>query len=260
VTAGRAAPGAVERDPGRVEAMFSAIARRYDLVNRLMTMGLDRRWRRLAAAEAHPQPGERVLDVCCGTGDLALALAQRCPSCAVVGLDFSEAMLDLARRKTAARAPGTGNVSYVRGDVLGMPFADDTFAAVTVAFGVRNVPDVRAAFAEMARVTRREGRVVCLEATRPRGRLGRRVHALWLGTIVPRLGRVVSGNAAAYSYLPASTRDFPDADGLGAVMAAAGLCRVRYRRFVFGIVALHVGEAAGSEASAGRDDTEGQAR
>ena len=149
MTAGRAAPGAVERDPGRVEAMFSAIARRYDLVNRLMTMGLDLHWRRLAAAEAHPQPGERVLDVCCGTGDLTLALAKRCPSCGVVGLDFSETMLGLARRKTAARTTGAGNVSYVRGDVLDMPFADDTFAAVTVAFGVRNVPDVRAAFAEM---------------------------------------------------------------------------------------------------------------
>ncbi len=260
MTAGRAAPGAVERDPGRVEAMFSAIARRYDLVNRLMTMGLDLHWRRLAAAEAHPQPGERVLDVCCGTGDLTLALAKRCPSCGVVGLDFSETMLGLARRKTAARTTGAGNVSYVRGDVLDMPFADDTFAAVTVAFGVRNVPDVRAAFAEMARVTRSGGHVVCLEATRPRGPLGRRVHALWLGTIVPRLGRVVSGDGAAYSYLPASTRDFPDVDGLGAVMAAAGLRRVRYRGFVFGIVALHVGEVSGSEAPAERDDTEGQAQ
>ena len=169
-------------------------------------------------------------------------------------------MLDLARYKTAARASGAGKVTYVRGDVLGLPFADDTFAAVTVAFGVRNVPDVPAAFAEMARVTNPGGRVVCLEATRPRGPLGRRVHALWMGKIVPRLGGVVSGNGAAYSYLPASTRDFPDADGLVDVMAAAGLRRVRYRRFVFGIVALHVGEAAGSEASAGRDDTEGQAR
>ena len=186
MTAGRAAPGAVERDPGRVQAMFNAIARRYDLLNRLMTLGLDRRWRRLAAAEAQPQPGERVLDVCCGTGDLALALARQCPSCEVVGLDFSDAMLDRARQKTAARTPGAGNVSYVRGDLLHLPFADDMFVAATVAFGVRNVPDVRAAFAEMARVTRPGGRVVCLEATRPRGALARRFHALWLGTIVPR--------------------------------------------------------------------------
>ena len=137
-----------------------------------MTVGLDRRWRRLAAAEARPPPGERVLDVCCGTGDLALALAEQCPSCEVVGLDFSEAMLDRARQKTAARASGAGNVSYVRGDLLHLPFADDAFAAATVAFGVRNVPDVRAAFAEMARVTRPGGRVVCLEATRPQGAVG----------------------------------------------------------------------------------------
>jgi demethylmenaquinone methyltransferase/2-methoxy-6-polyprenyl-1,4-benzoquinol methylase len=240
--------------------MFSAIARRYDLVNRLMTLGLDRRWRRLAAAEAHPLPGERVLDVCCGTGDLALALAKRCPSCEVVGLDFSEAMLDRARQKTAARTSGAGNISYVRADLLHMPFADDSFAAATVAFGVRNVPDVRAAFAEMARVTRPGGRVVCLEATRPQGSLARRFHALWLGKVVPRLGRIVSGDGAAYVYLPASIRDFPDADGLGAVMASAGLRRLRCRRFAFGIIALHVGEVTGGGAPAGRGAAEEQAR
>jgi len=260
VTAGRAAPGAVERDPGRVQAMFTAIARRYDLINRLMTMGLDRRWRRLAAAEAQPLPGERVLDVCCGTGDLALALAKQCPSCEVVGLDFSEAMLGRARQKTAARTSGAGNISFVCGDLLHLPFADDTFAVATVAFGVRNVPDVQAAFVEMARVTRPGGRVVCLEATRPQSSLARRFHALWLGTIVPRLGRIVSGDGAAYVYLPASIRDFPDADGLGAVMASAGLRRVRCRRFAFGIIALHVGEVTGGGAPTGRAAAEEQAR
>ncbi len=183
--------------------------------------------------------------MCCGTGDLALALAAMWPGCRVTGLDFTEAMLVRAREKLASRAGGAqlAPVDFVRGDALAMPFPDSTFAAVTVSFGVRNVPDVPGVFTEMARVTRPGGRVVSLELTQTPQGLGRRFHDLWSGRIVPLLGRVVAGDARAYSYLPASVAAFPNADELSGIMASAGLNEVRYRRYGFGAVALHVGEA-----------------
>jgi demethylmenaquinone methyltransferase/2-methoxy-6-polyprenyl-1,4-benzoquinol methylase len=235
------AAGEVERDPQQIEAMFSRIARRYDLMNLLMTAGLDRRWRRRAAAAAELPSGERALDACCGTGDLALELARRYPRNRVTGLDFSEAMLVCARAK-AARAGLPLPVDFVAGDLLALPFADDSFAAVTVAYGVRNVPDLSRAFAEMARVTRPGGRVVCLEITPPPGGFGRRFHRLWFDRAVPALGRLVAGDGSAYTYLPASVRSFPSADELAVIMRRAGLRAVRYDRFGMGIIALHVGE------------------
>jgi len=244
----------VDRDPGRIATMFARIAPRYDLMNRLMTAGLDGRWRRLAAAQAVLAPGDRVLDVCCGTGDLSFALADRWPGCNVTGLDFTEEMLVRARQKAAARdgsgagagvrgGAGARQPRFVRGDVLALPFGDGEFAAVTVGWGVRNVPDLPQALCEMARVTRPGGRVVCLDSTRPPEGLGRRFHQVWFDRVVPALGRVVAGEGSAYAYLPASVHDFPAAEGLGALMARAGLVRVRYRRFGFGAVALHVAEA-----------------
>jgi demethylmenaquinone methyltransferase/2-methoxy-6-polyprenyl-1,4-benzoquinol methylase len=226
--------------------MFGGIAARYDLMNRLMTGGLDRRWRREAARQAALTPGDEALDVCCGTGDLAFALQDACPGCRVTGLDFTEAMLVQARRKGAARErrPGAGAVDFVAGDVLQLPFADGRFAAVTVGWGVRNVPDIAGAFAEMARVTRPGGRVVCLELTPAAGRT-RLLRGVWAGRIVPLLGRLVTGDPAAYSYLPASVAGFPPADELAAIMHRAGLEDVRYRFFGFGAIALHVGVRAG---------------
>jgi demethylmenaquinone methyltransferase / 2-methoxy-6-polyprenyl-1,4-benzoquinol methylase len=259
----------VDRDPRRIEAMFGAIVPRYDLMNRLMTAGLDGRWRRMAAAEAGLTRGDRALDVCCGTGDLTFALADACPACEVTGLDFTEAMLERAREKARWRrwkaAKGRWQAArrrrrvtageaaemaegkpkppdFIRGDVLALPFGDGEFAAVTVGWGVRNLPDLDRALHEMARVTRAGGRVVILESTRPPAGLGRRFHAIWFERVVPLLGRLVAGAGSAYEYLPASVRDFPDADGLAARMAAAGLVGVRYRRLGFGAVALHVGE------------------
>ncbi len=225
--------------------MFGGIVRRYDLMNRLMTVGMDRRWRREAAALAALRPGDKALDVCCGTGDLAFTLATVCPSCEVTGLDFTEEMLERARHKDSVRRRRDESlpVTFVRGDALAVPFADDTFAAVTVGFGVRNVPDVPRFFAEAARVVRPGGRVVCLELTQAPDGLGRRFHDIWSGRIVPLLGRIVAGDARAYSYLPASVAAFPRADELAAIMSGAGLVNVRYRRFGLGAVALHVGEA-----------------
>ncbi len=245
---GRALP--VDRDPRRIAAMFGGIAPRYDLMNRLMTGGRDGHWRRIAARAAAPAPGDRVLDACCGTGDLSFALAEECPGCEVVGLDFTEAMLERARAKAAARQRrGLRAPAFVRGDLLDLPFADGEFAAVTVGWGVRNVPDVPRAFAEMRRVTRPGGRVACLESTQAPRAAGRHFQRAWMGRVVPLLGRVVTGDAAAYAYLPASVEAFPRADALAALMSAAGLTRVRYRRFGFGAVAIHVGEVPAAPAA-----------
>ncbi len=234
------------REPPRIAAMFGAIAPRYDLMNRLMTAGLDLRWRRAAAAEAGLVPGYRVLDACCGTGDLAFALAEACPACEVVGLDFTDAMVARAREKAAARRRrGLRAAEFVSGDLLDLPFADDRYDAATVGWGVRNVPDVPGAFAQLARVVRPGGRVVCLESTQPPDGWGTWAQRLWMGRVVPLLGRLVTGDASAYAYLPDSVATFPRAAELAAIMHAAGLRHVRYRRFGLGSVALHVGEVAG---------------
>jgi demethylmenaquinone methyltransferase/2-methoxy-6-polyprenyl-1,4-benzoquinol methylase len=234
----------IDRDPSRIEAMFGDIAARYDLMNRLMTVGLDGRWRRLAAAEGRLTLGDEGLDACCGTGDLSFSLADTCPACAVIGLDFTPEMLVHAREKAAARESHGLPVprEFVAGDLLELPFEDERFAAVTVGWGVRNVPDVPRAFREMARVTRPGGRVVCLESTQAPDGLGKRFHDVWMGRVVPLLGRLVTGDPSAYAYLPASVAAFPRADELAAIMVGAGLTHVRYRRLGLGAVALHVGE------------------
>jgi demethylmenaquinone methyltransferase / 2-methoxy-6-polyprenyl-1,4-benzoquinol methylase len=214
-----------------VRAMFDRIAPVYDAMNRVMTMGLDRRWRRLTA-EAVVRPGDRVLDACCGTGDLALA-ALRAGGAQVTGLDFSERMLERARRKSDA-------VEWVQGDMLALPFADGAFDAVTVGFGVRNVEDLEAGLRELGRVLRPGGRVGVLEITRPRGLL-RPFFGLWLDVLVPLAGKVLPGGRA-YTYLPASVRRFPGPEDLAAVMERAGFAAVRYRLLAGGVVAVHTGE------------------
>jgi demethylmenaquinone methyltransferase / 2-methoxy-6-polyprenyl-1,4-benzoquinol methylase len=250
-TAGRALP--IDRDPRLISAMFAGIVARYDLMNALMTAGLDRRWRRIAGHQAGLTAGDRALDVCCGTGDLAFTLAEVCPACDVVGLDLTPEMLTRAREKASARRRrGRPTPSaFVEGDVLDLPFVDDEFAAVTAGWGVRNVPDVGRAFAEMARVTRPGGRVVCLESTRASSRVGTWVQDLWMGRAVPLLGRLVSRDASAYAYLPASVEAFPRVGELAAIMAGAGLERVRFRRLGLEAVAIHVGEVARERRPAG---------
>jgi demethylmenaquinone methyltransferase/2-methoxy-6-polyprenyl-1,4-benzoquinol methylase len=219
--------------------MFDRIAPRYDLLNRAMTAGLDGRWRQAAAAAADVAAGDRALDVCTGTGDLALALADRVTTSGeVVGVDFAERMLERARQKAEGR-PG---VRFEAADALALPFGDDAFDAAAVAFGIRNVDDLDRGIAEMARVVRPGGRVVILEITTP-ARM-RRFYELWFDRVVPRLGRMLGRDGAAYAYLPASVRRFPAPPELAARMAAAGLHDVRWRPLAFGIVAIHHGRVA----------------
>jgi demethylmenaquinone methyltransferase / 2-methoxy-6-polyprenyl-1,4-benzoquinol methylase len=214
--------------PAAVEAMFDRISPVYDPMNRLMTAGLDRRWRRLTV-RATVRPGDRVLDACCGTGDLALE-AQRAGG-RVTGLDFSERMLERARRKSTA-------VEWMRGDMLALPFSNGSFDVVTVGFGIRNVEDLEAGLRELARVLRRGGRLGCLEITRPRGAL-RPFFAVWFDGLVPLAGKVLPGGAA-YSYLPASVRRFPGPQDLGEAMRRAGFEEIGWCLLGGGIVALHV--------------------
>jgi demethylmenaquinone methyltransferase / 2-methoxy-6-polyprenyl-1,4-benzoquinol methylase len=217
--------------PDAVRRMFDRIAPVYDAMNRTMTAGLDRRWRRLTA-EAVVRPGDRVLDACCGTGDLAIA--GRGAGGTVTGLDFSDRMLERARRKAPA-------LEWVRGDLLALPFEDGSFDAATVGFGVRNVEDLDRALRELRRVLRPGGRLGILEITRPRGPLAL-FYRFWFDGVVPLLGKLLPGGSA-YTYLPASVRRFPGPEELAGLMRAAGFADVRYRLLAGGIVALHAGAA-----------------
>ena len=215
-----------------VRSMFDGIARVYDPMNRILTAGLDGRWRR-RTAEAVVRPGDRVLDACCGTGDLALADERAGGT--VTGLDFSEPMLERARRKSAS-------IEWVQGDALALPFPNASFDAATVGFGVRNVADLERGLAELRRVLGPGGRVGVLDVTTPRGVL-RPFYSVWFDRVVPLLGKLVPGGRA-YTYLPASVRRFPGAEELAGLIRAAGFERVGYRLFAGGIVALHTGVAA----------------
>jgi demethylmenaquinone methyltransferase/2-methoxy-6-polyprenyl-1,4-benzoquinol methylase len=209
--------------------MFDRIAPVYDVMNHVMTAGLDRRWRKLAVQEV-VWPGDRVLDACCGTGDLAVEAERR--GARVVGLDFSERMLERARKKSGA-------IEWVQGDALALPFGDSEFDAATVGFGVRNLADLEGGLRELARVLRPGGKLAVLEITRPRGLL-KPFFRLWFDVVVPLLGKVLPGGKA-YTYLPASVRRFPGPEDLSGLFERAGFADVRYRLLGGGIVALHVG-------------------
>jgi demethylmenaquinone methyltransferase/2-methoxy-6-polyprenyl-1,4-benzoquinol methylase len=216
--------------------MFDRIAGRYDLMNSVMSAGTHHRWRERAADLTRLEPAGSALDVCCGTGDLALELAGRVgPGGRVVGLDFSAPMLELAQDKS--REVGAP-VQWVQGNALELPFADGEFDAATVGFGVRNVVDLERGIAEMARVVRPGGRVVILEITTPVRPPLSWFFAVWFDRIVPLLG-TLAGDHDAYTYLPASVRRFPPADQLAALMHRAGLYEVRYLILSGGIIAIH---------------------
>ncbi len=232
---------APERKAEYVETMFDTIAPRYDLMNRVMTFGMDRRWRNYVVARAAPPVGGSALDVATGTGDIAIALAKRVgPRGSVIATDFSQGMMRPGPGK-AARA-GVGDVvSFMAADALDLPFPDDTFDCVTTGFAMRNVTDIERAFREMRRVTKPGGRLVCLEVAKPGLPPVRFLHQVYFNHIVPMLGRIITGSGEAYRYLPESARTFPPPPALAAIMERAGLRAVRFRLLSLGAVAVHTG-------------------
>jgi len=218
----------------QVKAMFDRIAGVYDRMNSVMTAGMHHRWRERAADLARVRPGDRVLDVATGTGDLAVELDRRvAPGGEVVGVDFAESMLELARRK----APG---IRFEAGNALDLRYADGEFAAVTVGFGARNFSDLAGGLSEMTRVTRPGGRVVVLEITTPQRPPLSVFFRLWFDRVVPAMGRL-AGDPEAYEYLPSSVRRFPGPHDLAGQLAAAGLKDVTYLLTAGGIIAIHAG-------------------
>jgi len=230
-----AAAGTLEE--GQVRAMFDRIAGFYDRMNSVMTAGLHHRWRERAADLAALGPGDRALDVATGTGDLAVELARRVgPSGEVVGSDFSEGMLDLARRKAPA-------VRWEWANAMELPYADGEFAAATVGFGARNFSDLDRGLREMARVVRPGGRVVILEITAPQTPPLSTFFGLWFDRIVPVAGKL-AGDPDAYAYLPSSVKRFPGPEGVAAALERAGLRDIRWILTAGGIIALHAGTVA----------------
>ncbi len=233
---------AVDKSGRRVRAMFASIARRYDLLNHLLSLNIDRRWRRFTTRVVPPEPGTPVLDCCTGTADLALAYDRasggRSP---VVGSDFCHEMLRLGNVKVR-RAGAEGRVTLIEGDTLRLPLADDTFGVVTVAFGLRNVSNTARGVDEMIRVARPGGRVAILEFSRPRGLLLGRLYLFFFRRVVPRIGQALAPNAqGAYEYLPTSVMQFPDGQAMLDLLTARGLTDLKAYPLTFGIATLYVG-------------------
>jgi len=232
----------VDKSAGRVRRMFGQIAPRYDLVNHVLSLGIDRRWRRLTVRRVRPEGVAPVLDVCTGTGDLALDYWRAGRGrVEVVGVDFCRPMLAHARRKVHAAGAGQ-HVRLVEADALRLPFAENRFQIVAVAFGLRNLERTGPGLEEMVRVCRSGGRVAVLEFSMPRGRLAGPLYRTYFQRVLPRVGQALASNRlGAYNYLPASVGDFPQDEDLVDRMRAAGLGHVEFHRFTCGVATLYVG-------------------
>jgi demethylmenaquinone methyltransferase/2-methoxy-6-polyprenyl-1,4-benzoquinol methylase len=221
-----------------VREMFTAIAPRYDLLNHILSANVDRLWWRRTARTFSgilSRPGAQVLDLCCGTGDMAFALGRQGPQSRITGADFSHAMLVLASAKSANRP-----VRWIEADALRLPFPDQSFDLITSAFGFRNLADYDTGLREIRRVLRPGGEVGILEFNEPRGLLGR-LYKVYFKSILPRIGKLISGNRSAYSYLPASVARFPTPPELLERMQAAGFREVSWTPYTFGIAGLFRG-------------------
>jgi demethylmenaquinone methyltransferase / 2-methoxy-6-polyprenyl-1,4-benzoquinol methylase len=229
---------AAKEHAGRVREMFSTIAKRYDLLNHLLSGNVDKRWRRIVAMRVRDKlssgDGVRVLDVACGTGDLSLTLFE-ITGAGVVGTDFCRPMLTIAAGKTS------GRIRFIEGDALDLPFRDGTFDVVTIAFGLRNLANVESGLAELSRVVKPGGWVAVLEFSRPANAILRPLFNLYFRKLLPWMGGLISGSFGAYTYLPASVQKFPDQSQLSLLMERAGLDQVGYENLTGGIAALHMG-------------------
>ncbi len=228
-------------------AMFDRIAGRYDLLNRWMSFGMDRGWRRKTIAALSLEPGARLLDLATGTADLALRALRKHPDIDVIGVDPSEAMLEVGRQKIE-RAGVADRLKLQLGDAQTLPFDDDSFDAVCIGFGIRNVPDRPRALAEMARVTRASGRIAILELSEPKRGFMAPLTRLHIRHIVPRLGALLSGSRE-YRYLQTSIAAFPAPEEFAEMMESAGIEMIETRRFAFGSCVLYVGQPAAAESA-----------
>ncbi|MCL5291868.1 MAG: TIGR04190 family B12-binding domain/radical SAM domain protein [Actinobacteria bacterium] len=227
------------KSPEAVKRMFNRVAEKYDLLNRLLTLGLDQRWRRLSAKLAEVARGSKVLDACTGTGDLAFAI-ERLTGARVVGVDFSPQMLEIARRK-ASEFGTNGNLVFEAASVDNLPYSEGEFDAVTVGFGLRNTSDYRGVLKEFHRVTKAGGRIVCLEFSMPAFTPFRILYRSYLSTVVPFIGRIFADDYGSYKYLAESIKQFPVQDRLADMMRSVGWSEVYYKNLIGGIVAVHVG-------------------
>jgi demethylmenaquinone methyltransferase/2-methoxy-6-polyprenyl-1,4-benzoquinol methylase len=254
-----------EQRAAKVNELFTAIARRYDLLNDFQSLGLHRYWKRRAVNLANAQAGTRALDICCGTGDLALALAHR--GAQTIGLDFNEQMLQIAEtRKLKAQSlrskgsplsashspihtdPGIlPHLTFMQGDAQALPFTDNSFDAVTVAYGLRNLANWETGLREMQRVAKPGGRLVVLDFAKPENPVWRRVYFGYLKLFVPLLGRWFCGNARAYSYILESLKNFPGQRAVAMKMQEVGLANVRLINLVGGAMAINYGQKKTSE-------------
>lgn len=234
----------------RVNELFSRIAPRYDLINDLQSLGLHRYWKNRVIALAGPASGKLALDLCCGTGDLAFALAQQ--GAGVLGVDFTDRMLAIAQRRTLKMQAGkreTGDwprtPQFVQGDALRMPFPDASFDIITIAYGLRNLADLTAGLREMQRVAKPRARLLVLDFGRPNNALWRSLYFAYLRLFVPVLGRVFGGSAAAYSYILESLRHYPGQEGVAAQMRQLGFENVRIINLLGGVMGINYAEVPG---------------
>lgn len=222
----------------QVQEMFDNIAPAYDFMNRAMTLGIDRLWRRRAVRCLPKGADTEILDIATGTGDMALLISRLTGSRHITGIDLSEGMLEVGRRKVAA-ASLSDTITLLQADSLAMPFADDSFDAITVAYGVRNFADLEAGYREMLRVLRPGGKVVVLELSTPTGFITRPLYKLYTSRIIPLAGRLVSHDVRAYSYLPESIAAVAQGDSMTALMERAGFSDCRFDRLTFGACTLY---------------------
>jgi demethylmenaquinone methyltransferase/2-methoxy-6-polyprenyl-1,4-benzoquinol methylase len=228
------------KDPVKIQNMFSTIAHRYDLLNRVLSLGIDRSWRKFAVSQLPMAESPVYLDVATGTCDVALEIMQQISGSRVIGVDFSEGMLELGKEKVI-NAGYQDRIDVRFGDASNLPFDDNAFNGSIIAFGIRNVQDYKKGISEMGRVVKSGGKVVILEFTTIQNRLFKPLYRFYIMKVLPFIGEIISEKKGAYKYLPASMLAFPAPDELKDVMEATGLTNVRYYKLTLGAVAVHVG-------------------